>query len=158
MRPGEILMTRRCTVPCLVALALLMTGVYAHAAETAPSATALNGAARQRLVMQVSDGDAAHWRMVLGNARNVQAALGAANVDIEIVAFGPGLNMITQQSTVKDRVRDSIAAGVRIVACENTMKIHKLTRDDMLPSLDYVEAGIVEVMIRQQQGFIYVRP
>ena len=55
-------------------------------------------------------------------------------------------------------MRDSIAAGIRIVACENTMKVQKLTRDDMLPSLEYVEAGVVELMIRQQEGYAYVRP
>lgn len=152
-------MTRRTAVQNLVAFILLMTSVCAMAADPAPAvATGSDGATRQKLVMQVSDGDPVHWRRVLGNARNVQTALGAANVEIEIVAFGPGLDMITQSSTVKDRVRDMIGAGVRIVACENTMKIHKLTRDDMLPSLVYVEAGIVEVMVRQQQGFIYIRP
>lgn len=152
-------MTSRAAAPYLFALVLLMTAAHASAAETAPVGTAGGaGAARQKLVMQVSDGDPTHWRMVLNNARNVQTHLGASNVDIEIVAFGPGLDMITQKSTLKDRVRESIAAGVRIVACENTMKVHKPTRDDMLPSLDYVEAGIVEVMVRQQQGFIYVHP
>lgn len=152
-------MKSRTAASYLIALALLMTAVYAGAAEPAPASAAGGaGATRQKLVMQVSDADPAHWQRVLGNARNVQTALGAANVEIEIVAFGPGLDMLTQSSAVKDRVRDSIAAGVRFAACENTMKIHKLTRHDMLPALDYVEAGIVEVMVRQQQGFIYVRP
>ena len=39
----------------------------------------------------VSDGDAARWNMALNNARNVQQELGADQVQVEIVAYGPGI-------------------------------------------------------------------
>ena len=50
--------------------------------------------------MQVSDGDAAKWNLALNNANNLQADLGAANVDIEIVAYGPGIGMLKSDSAV----------------------------------------------------------
>ena len=76
-------MKSRTAAPYLIALALLMTSVYAGAAKPAPAGTAGGtGATRQKLIMQVSDSDPTHWRMGLGNARNVQANLeiGRANV------------------------------------------------------------------------------
>ena len=38
------------------------------------------------------------------------------------------------------------------------MRGQKLTRDDMLPKVDYVAAGVVELMRKQQQGWAYIRP
>jgi intracellular sulfur oxidation DsrE/DsrF family protein len=33
-----------------------------------------------------------------------------------------------------------------------------LSRDDMNRKIDYVAAGVVELMHRQQQGYAYIRP
>ena len=108
--------------------------------------------------MQVSDGDAAKWNLALNNARNLQADLGAGNVDIEIVAYGPGIGMLKADSAVGARVGEALASGVKIVACENTMRGQKLTKPDMLPDVGYVSAGVVEIMQKQQQGWAYIRP
>jgi len=108
--------------------------------------------------MQVSDNDPAKWNLALNNAKNIQADLGAANVDIEVVAYGPGINMLKADSVVGNRVGEALGAGVKIVACENTMRNQKLAREDMLPKVDYVMAGVVELMQKQQQGWAYIRP
>ena len=114
--------------------------------------------AKSRVVIQVSDADPAKWNLALNNAKNVQADLGAANVEIEIVAYGPGIGMIKAGSPVSMRIDEATMTGVKVVACENTMTNMKLTRGDMLKGLDYVSAGVVEIMQRQQQGWAYVRP
>ena len=108
--------------------------------------------------MQVSDNDPAKWNLALNNAKNIQADLGASNVDIEIVAYGPGINMLKADSVVGNRVGEALGAGVAVVACENTMRNQKLARDDMLPKVAYVNAGVVELMQKQQQGWAYIRP
>jgi hypothetical protein len=45
---------------------------------------------RPRVVLQMSEADPAKWNLALNNAKNIQTDLGAANVDIELVAYGPG--------------------------------------------------------------------
>lgn len=115
-------------------------------------------ATRNKIVFQVSDAEPAKWNLTLNNVKNVQTDLGAKNVEIEIVAYGPGLGMLKADSVAGNRVADALAAGVSVVACENTMKNQKITRDDMLPKIGYVEAGVVQLMIRQQQGWAYIRP
>ena len=66
--------------------------------------------------------------------------------------------MIRIESPVSGRVREAITARVRVVAWKTTMSNQKLTEDDMLPALVYVPAGAVELMVRQQQGYAYLRP
>jgi intracellular sulfur oxidation DsrE/DsrF family protein len=90
--------------------------------------------------------------------RNIQADLGAANVDIEIVAYGPGIEMLKLDSPVANRIAEAAAAGAKIMACENTMHGQHLSRGDMLDGIGYVTAGVVEIMQRQQQGWSYIRP
>jgi len=107
---------------------------------------------------QVSDSDQAKWNLALNNARNIQTDLGAANVDVEIVAYGPGIGMLKMDSPVGGRIDEATTAGVKVIACENTMKGQKLTRADMLNGISYVPAGVVELMSRQQQGWAYIRP
>jgi intracellular sulfur oxidation DsrE/DsrF family protein len=61
-------------------------------------------------------------------------------------------------SAVAGRIDEALAAGVKVAACENTMRGQKLTRADMLPNLEYVPAGVTEIMKKQQQGWAYIRP
>ena len=94
----------------------------------------------------------------LNNARNIQNDLGRDKVEIEIVAYGPGIGMLKRDSVVGSRIEEASMSGVKVVACENTMTGQKLTKAEMLPGIDYVRAGVVEIMRRQQQGWAYVRP
>jgi intracellular sulfur oxidation DsrE/DsrF family protein len=125
---------------------------------TLPAAAQQPTGAKSKLVLQVSDGDAAKWNLALNNAKNVQVDLGAANVDIEIVVYGPGIGMLKADSVVGNRVGEALAAGVKVVACENTMHGQKLTKPDMLGGIGYASSGVVEIMQRQQQGWAYIRP
>jgi intracellular sulfur oxidation DsrE/DsrF family protein len=66
--------------------------------------------------------------------------------------------MLILESAVGNRVNDAVANGVKVVACENTMDAQKLTRADMLKSISYVPAGVIELIRKQQQGYAYIRP
>lgn len=132
---------------------VLAAGLLALAA---PLPAAL--AADNKVVMQVSDNDEGKWNLALNNAKNLQSALGKDRIDIEIVVYGPGIGMLKAESTVGNRVADAGAGGVKVVACENTMKAQKLVRADMLDSINYVPAGVIEIMERQKQGWAYIRP
>jgi uncharacterized protein len=137
------------------AAALTMLLVASPAGSFAQAADA---ARPHKVVFQVSDGDPAKWNLALNNVRNVQQDLGKEKVAVEIVAYGPGIGMLKMDSSVASRIADALGAGVSVVACENTMKGQKLVRDDMLPRIGYVEAGVVELMKRQQEGWAYIRP
>ena len=113
---------------------------------------------KQRVVFQVSDNDPAKWNLALNNARNVQQDLGRDKVQIEIVAYGPGLAMLKGESPVAARLAGALDGGVELIACENTMTNTKTTRDDMYAGISYVQAGVTHLMKRQREGWAYIRP
>jgi intracellular sulfur oxidation DsrE/DsrF family protein len=110
------------------------------------------------VIFQVSDNDPRKWNLALNNAKNVQEDLGKNNVEIELVAYGPGLPMLKLESEVSSRISDALAQGIKILACENTMTNTKTTRADMLPNISYVKAGVTTLMARQSEGWAYIRP
>lgn len=115
-------------------------------------------AGKQRVIFQVSDNDPAKWNLALNNAKNVQTDLGKDNVQIEIVAYGPGLGMLKADSKVGDRLAGALDDSVGLIACENTMHNTKVTRDQMYSGIAYVMAGVTHIMKRQQEGWAYIRP
>jgi intracellular sulfur oxidation DsrE/DsrF family protein len=136
----------------LFVIALLAT------ASLVASAALADAPAKNRVVVQVSDNDPAKWNLALNNARNLQTDLGAQNVEIEIVAYGPGIGMLKAESVAGNRIGEALHSGVKVSACENTMRGQKLVKSDMLDGIGYVPAGVVEIMKRQQEGWAYLRP
>jgi len=139
-------------LPMFAALLLAVSAVLLPAQAQAQKSE------RQRVVFQVSDNDPAKWNLALNNARNVQVDLGKDNVDVEIVAYGPGLNMLKADSKVSARLAQALDNSVGLMACENTMRNTKTTKADMYPSISYVDAGVVHLMKRQREGWSYIRP
>jgi intracellular sulfur oxidation DsrE/DsrF family protein len=137
------------------AFALLFTACLAF---TLPSGALAQQPAKQKVIFQVSDADPAKWSLALNNARNVQAELGKENVQIEIVAYGPGLGMLKADSKVEARLAQALDENVGLIACENTMVNTKTTKADMYGGISYVSAGVTHIMKRQREGWAYIRP
>ena len=116
------------------------------------------GQQKQKVVIQVSDNDPAKWSLALNNAKNVQQDLGKDKVQIEIVAYGPGLGMLKAESKVADRLAEALDNNVGLLACENTMTNTKVSRNDMYGGIAYVKAGVTHIMKRQREGWAYIRP
>lgn len=134
--------------------ALLLAGALALPVQAAEK---LN-AAPHKMVIQVSDNDPAKWNLALNNARNIQKDLGKENVALEIIVFGPGIGMLKAESEVGNRVTEAAESGIAVSACQNTMRNQKLNKEDMLTSIGYVSAGVVAIMLKQEQGYTYLRP
>jgi intracellular sulfur oxidation DsrE/DsrF family protein len=114
-------------------------------------------ASKDQVVFQVSSDDAKTWNLALNNAKNVQSAKGTA-AEVEIVVYGPGIGMLKADAVVANRVSEAVKSGVKVVACQNTMRGQKLTPADMNADIGYVPAGVIELMAKQQAGWSYIRP
>lgn len=142
------------TIRNLMALLLffgLLTGQSLLAAEGGP----------HKVVIQVSTDDPRTQTIALNNAVNLQNALGQDNVQIEIVAYGPGLGMLTSESPVGKRVSSLAMQDIQFSACGNTMKgVEKKTgkKPILLEGVTVVQAGVLRLMELQEQGYAYVRP
>lgn len=138
--------------------AVFATLLLAAAAVLSPLAAQAQKAERQRVVIQVSDNDPAKWNLALNNANNIQTDLGKDNVDIEIVAYGPGLGMLKADSKVGPRLAQALDGSIGLLACENTMHNTKTTKADMYSGISYVKAGVTHIMKREREGWAYIRP
>ena len=131
----------------LITLCLLLFMSNASAAE------------RQGLVLQVSENDPKVWNMVLNIANNAPKN-SQQPLDVTVVAFGPGLKMLTMDSRVANRLYTAINNGVTFLACGMTMKKLKM-KDDELYDHDHikrVDGGVIEIMRLQKAGWTYIRP
>lgn len=134
-------------------LAAALAAFAAFAA--APAAFAAD---KERVVIQVSDDDPKTWNQALNVVRNVQAAYGKGKVEVEVVVFGNGIGLLKADSTLANRIDDTLASGAHVYACQNTMRGRKLAKDDMHAKIGYVPAGVIEIIEKQKAGWTVIRP
>jgi intracellular sulfur oxidation DsrE/DsrF family protein len=129
---------------------VLLASTTIHAAEQI----------KYQLLLQVSEDSVEKLMMALNTAKFVQQEFGAPNVNVEIVVFGPGVQTLKYYAPipVADRVREAKYNGIRIVACDYSMKAAKLKPAQMLREVVFVKSGAVEMMEKQSQGWQYIRP
>ena len=119
-----------------------------------------------KIVFHVDDNDKQKMNITLNNAANVDAFYKDAGeeVIVEIVAYGPGLNMFVKgKSPVQKRIASfkENFDNISFKACGNTMKkMAKKSGKDvtLLPNVDMVPAGVVHLTQRQEEGWSYIRP
>ncbi|HYP30714.1 MAG TPA: DsrE family protein [Burkholderiaceae bacterium] len=155
-------MTPSRRAPRLLAAALLaLAGELACAAGPAPVPQAVAAApaesAREQAIFAVTDDDAKKWNLTLGNIGNAIDGIGANAAEIELVVYGPGIAMLKKDSPVADKIAAAQAMGVRIVACQNSMRAFHLEPADLAPGVGSVPSGVVELIRRQHAGYAYVR-
>jgi intracellular sulfur oxidation DsrE/DsrF family protein len=151
---GEMPMSIRLRVLFAALLLLPLAFATAHAAE------------KHRLALQVSDNDPGKWNLTLNVAANVSKYYSGKGeeVEIEIVAYGPGLYMLrADTSKVKPRL-ESFRQGmpnVSFMACENTLAL--MTRQEgkeppLVENATRVPAGAVWLMELAAKGWAIQRP
>jgi intracellular sulfur oxidation DsrE/DsrF family protein len=117
--------------------------------------------AEQKVVLQISDEDPSKQTLVLNVATNLIKHYGPDKVDVEIVAFGPGLMLMFDDNHNKGRISGLTDSGVRFAACNNTMsKMTKtLGKEPVLNNnVSRVPAGVVRIVDLVNQGYILVKP
>ena len=134
----------------ILALALGLATFSAQAAEQL----------KYKVLIQVSDDSVEKLLLALNAAKFVQKEYGAPNVAVQIVVFGPGVQTLKHYGPipVPERVRQAKYNGVRIAVCDDSMRAAKLRASDMLQDVSYVKSGLGELMEKQQQGWVYIRP
>jgi len=119
-----------------------------------------------KVAIHVDQNDPAVMNMALNNAKNVSQYYSSVGdeVEIELVAYGPGLNMFVDgKSPVADRlaVMSLEMPKLTLSACGNTHKamIAKAGKDvPLLSEVRVVPSGVVRLIELQEAGFSYVRP
>ena len=146
----------------LVALCALLVCFHPAALAQQPAPAVVNPAngtatgKTHHIVFAVTSSEEADWNLTMGNLRNLVAGLKPDPFEIEVVAYGPGILLVKGDSTVAKEIAALQEQGVRFVACQNAMRNRHLELKDLLPGVTPVPAGIVEVVTKQEQGWVYI--
>jgi intracellular sulfur oxidation DsrE/DsrF family protein len=138
----------------------------AFAKVSASSKTATATKQPHRLVVQVNVNDPAVMNLALNNVSNVAQHFNeiGQKVQIEVIAFGPGLHMLRDDtSPVKARISSMSEAMPQLTfaACGNTREnMTKAEAKDipLISQAKVVRSGVVQLMELQEQGWSYLRP
>ena len=137
---------------------LLIFALSAFQASAAPDDKPF---AEERIVLQISDPNPLKQTQVLNVANNLIKHYGPDKVDVEIVAFGPGLRLLFKDNANKGRINGLSTNGVRFSACKNTIKgmSKKLGHPPALhANATPVTAGVVQIINLVNQGYKLVKP
>jgi intracellular sulfur oxidation DsrE/DsrF family protein len=116
--------------------------------------------------VQVNVNDPAVMNLALNNVSNAAQYYSeiGQKVEIEVVAFGPGLHMLRDDtSPVKARIKSmsETMPNVAFSACGNTRE--NMTRAEakdipLISQAKVVKAGVVRLVELQERGWSYLRP
>jgi intracellular sulfur oxidation DsrE/DsrF family protein len=146
-------------------LSALMLALLAFAAPPPASAQQVplqdKPFAEHKIVLQLSDGDAKKQALVLSVANNLLKAYAPDKIAIEVVAFGPGIDLLLSGSERRTQVESLIAQGVRFDICLNTVDtIERGTgkRPEFIPAATPVQVGVAQILFLAENGYTLVRP
>lgn len=112
----------------------------------------------RKIVISLSEKDENRVNAVLNNVANIQKAYGIDNVQLAVVAYGPGIWALLGDSPVRARIESLQKYDVQFVACGNTLdSIHK-TDADLIDDVERVQAGLVELVERRLSGWVDIKP
>ncbi|RVU27022.1 hypothetical protein EOJ36_03225 [Sandaracinomonas limnophila] len=113
---------------------------------------------KHRVVVHLNTADTTAWHGVVRNVGNLQTALGV-DTQIEVVAHGAGISfLIDSKTTQKAKIEELALSGVKFMACENTIRDRKIDRKTILPIANFVPSGVAEIVLKQEEGWSYLKP
>uniref|UniRef100_Q31DM8 Sulfur reduction protein DsrE n=1 Tax=Hydrogenovibrio crunogenus (strain DSM 25203 / XCL-2) TaxID=317025 RepID=Q31DM8_HYDCU len=117
--------------------------------------------AEHKVVLQISDPNPFKQTLVLNVAGNLIKHYGASNIDLEIVAFGPGLRLMMDGNTNQQRIKSLMSIGVRFSGCANTLNnFSKIlgSKPELIDGVTIVPAGAARILQLNAAGYQILKP
>ncbi|MDB5278278.1 DsrE family protein [Ferruginibacter paludis] len=112
---------------------------------------------KHHVIIQLTSNDTAVWHGLMNNIKHLHETWGNT-VQIEVVAHGPGIEMLMKGKTTQQQGITTLKnTGIVFDACMNTMKAKNLTKDDIIADAGFVPSGVVEVVTKQEEGWSYLK-
>ena len=143
---------------CIVVLAYQLPAATSWAME---QASTQQQEQHHRLVIQINKNDSELQDHILSNIVNLQKHYGLDAIEIEVVAYGPGVWLLTDKSAHKQRIESLMLQNVVFTACGNTLdsiEAKEGKRPSLIEGIETAQAGIARIMERQEQGWSYLSP
>jgi len=143
-----------------IAVALLIAfGAVSARAQQAPLQD--KPFAEHKIVLQLSDNDPRKQGMVISVANNLMKFYDPDKVAVEIVAFGPGIDLLKPDNPIRKQVESLVAQGARVDICLNTVDtLERETgkRPEFIAAATPVQVGVAQILLLTENGYTLVRP
>ena len=117
--------------------------------------------AEHKIVLQLSDNDARKQGLVLSVTSNLMKHYDPDKVAIEIVAFGPGIDLLRPENPHRKAVESLVAQGARVDICLNTVDTLEREagkRPEFIAAATPVQVGVAQILLLTENGYTLVRP
>jgi uncharacterized protein len=117
--------------------------------------------AEHKIALQLSDNDAKKEALVISIAYNLLKAYDPDRIAIEVVTFGPGIDLLRTENANRKLVESLISQGVRFDVCLNTVDtIERETgkRPEIIANATPVQVGVGQILQLTENGYTLVRP
>ncbi|MCC8974372.1 hypothetical protein [Bradyrhizobium brasilense] len=151
-------MTRRALIAAFGLAALALAAPLARA-QQAPLQD--KPFAEHKVVLQLSDNDPRKQGLVISVANNLMKHYDPDKVAVEIVAFGPGIDLLKPDNPHRKLVESLIAQGARVDICLNTVDTIEREsgkRPDYIAAATPVQVGVAQILLLTENGYTLVRP
>jgi hypothetical protein len=143
------------------AMAALMLAMIPSIARAQPAPLPDKPFAEHRIVLQLSDNDPKKQSLVISVAYNLLKFYDPDKVAIEVVAFGPGIDLMHPHNPNRQRIESLVAQGVRFDVCLNTVDtVERETgkRPEFIAAATPVQVGVGQILALTENGYTLVRP
>lgn len=143
------------------AMATIVLTTVASVARAEPAPLPDKPFAEHRIVLQLSDSDPKKQSLVISVAYNLLKLYDPDKVAIEVVTFGPGIELLFPDNANRKLIESLVAQGVRFDICLNTVDtIERATgkRPQYIPAATPVQVGVGQILSLTENGYTLVRP
>ena len=117
--------------------------------------------AEHKIVLQLSDNDPRSRAWCISVANNLMKLYDPDKVAIEVVAFGPGIELLRPENPNRKLVESLVAQGARFDICLNTVDtLERETgkRPEFIAAATPVQVGVAQILFLTENGYTLVRP
>ena len=114
----------------------------------------------RKILFPIASSDLKEVNRIVSTVNNVMKFYRPENTEIIIVVYGQGVKSLLQkgESNLRKRIEALMTYDVVFIACENTMRTLKIDKKELLDEVEFVTAGVVEIIERKLAGYTYITP
>lgn len=114
----------------------------------------------RKILFPIASSDLKEVNRIVSTVNNVMKFYRPENTEIIIVVYGQGVKSLLQKgdSNLRKRIEALMTYDVVFIACENTMRTLKIDKKELLDEVEFVTAGVVEIIERKLAGYTYITP
>jgi uncharacterized protein len=141
----------------IIIMVLIAVFSYAQSTFSDPQPTFENP---RKLVINIHDNDLETVNHNIGTIYNILKEYPSESLKVAVVLYGKGMRVIKKDydEETLNRIKSLMEYDVEFIGCKNTMESMNWTQKDFIDGIEYVQAGIVEVIERQTSGYVGVTP